>query len=223
MLVRGWLLEALLKGCRNLFWIHGVCYLVIKNIPVVECFISPATSMRAYCLSGGTWSAMKIKFKQHLNTFHASTLLAAHQSIPGYFSPGTAGMLRSERWSFKKPRENWIAGYCGNIQGISTALGTPIEYIWQHVLVMAYRGWTNRYWIIKDTCGPERTEQQHTKASYLVHLLKELLNNRTKCLVSLSKGQGRGVSLIPQLRSAKPAGPLAQCSTLLWGYWELIQ
>ena len=53
----------------------------------------PATNMRAYCLSSGIWSATKITFIRRLKSFHVATLSAALQSISGYFSLGTDGMI----------------------------------------------------------------------------------------------------------------------------------
>ena len=61
----------------------------------------PATSMRAHCLSSGTWSATKITSIRRLKTFHAATLSAALQFISGYFSLGTVGMFTVIRRSFQ--------------------------------------------------------------------------------------------------------------------------
>ena len=61
----------------------------------------PATSMRAHCLSSGTWSATKITFIRRLKSFHVATLSAALQFISGYFSLGMDGMIPAIRWSFQ--------------------------------------------------------------------------------------------------------------------------
>ena len=61
----------------------------------------PATSMRAHCLSSGTWSATKITFIRRLKALHAATLSATLQFISGYFSLGTVGMISEIRRSFQ--------------------------------------------------------------------------------------------------------------------------
>ena len=61
----------------------------------------PATSMRAHCLSSGTWSATKITFIPRLKALYVATLSAALQFISGYFSLGTVGMISEIRWSFQ--------------------------------------------------------------------------------------------------------------------------
>ena len=61
----------------------------------------PATSMRAHCLSSGTWSATKIPFIRHLKALHAATLSAALQFISRYFSLGTVRMISEIRRSFQ--------------------------------------------------------------------------------------------------------------------------
>ena len=115
-------------------------------------------SIRAHCLSSGIWSAMRITFICCLKSFHAATLSAALQFISGYFSLGTDGMISAIRRSFQDHQGNWMRAISVMVEDGDLTFGMYWGVLRQCPLVMAYRGRTNRNWIIDVTmCCPERT------------------------------------------------------------------
>ena len=57
------------------------------------------------------------------------------------------------------PERNWMRAISVMVEGINLTFGMYWGVHRQHPLVMAYRGWTNRNWIIEVTmCCPERTK-----------------------------------------------------------------
>ena len=154
-----WLFEALLESVHT--WSTFLRSWTVSSRVSQWLYASspPATSMKAHCLSSGIWSATKITFIRRLKSFHAATLSAALQFISGYFSLGTDGMISAIRRSFQDHKGNWMRYISATNGDSNLTFGMQWGGLRQCPLVMAYRGRTDRNWIIEVTmCCPERTK-----------------------------------------------------------------
>ena len=122
-----------------------------------------ATSMRAHCLSSGTWSATKITFIHRLKELPCGHLVGCspvHLWILLPLEPIGMIELKIDGPFRTIPEGNWMrAILCDMVEDSNLTFGMHWGMLRQCPLVMAYRGRTDRDWIIKVTmCCPERTK-----------------------------------------------------------------
>ena len=147
-----WLFEALLESVPYLIYLLGVIHCLFKSVPVVVCFVTSCHKYQG--ILPLLWYLVCHKDHLHLplEEFPCGNLVGCspvHLQI----------LLPWDRWHFVckymvlsgPPERNWMRAISVMVKGIDLTFGMYWGVLRQHPLVMAYRGRTNRNWIIEVT------------------------------------------------------------------------
>ena len=155
-----WLFEALLECLPYLFHLLTVLYCVFKSVPAVVCFV---TSCHRY---EGPLPLLR-DLVCHEDHFHSPSerpskrlpCLLLSSSSPDTSPLGPTACLLQLDGPFRTTKENWMRDISATIEDSNLTFGMHWGMLRQCPLVIAYRGRTDRDWIIEVTmCCPERTK-----------------------------------------------------------------
>ena len=155
-----WLFEALLESVPYLLYYLMVLDCIFKSVPAVVCFIASCHKYEGPLplLRGSGLPRRSLPFAAWRPSKRLPCLLLSNSSPDTSPLGPTASFLQLDG-PFRTTKENWMRYISATTEDSNLTFGMHWGMLRQCPLVMAYRGRTDRNWIIEVTmCCPERTK-----------------------------------------------------------------